>query len=62
VAEFLPRLENVKLNEEQLLSMEQEEFSRRFKKSPIKRTKLAGLKRNLRALKRTIADALEQST
>jgi epoxyqueuosine reductase len=54
VAEFLPREENVKLTEDTLLSMEQEEFSRRFKKSPIKRTKLAGLKRNLRALQRTI--------
>jgi epoxyqueuosine reductase QueG len=31
--------------------MTQEEFSTRFKKSPIKRTKLAGLKRNAEALK-----------
>jgi epoxyqueuosine reductase len=54
IQEFLPRRENVKLKEDQLLAMEQEEFSRRFKKSPIKRTKLAGLKRNLWALKRTI--------
>lgn len=57
VEEFSPRMENVALDEGTLSTMEQEEFSRRFKKSPIKRTKLAGLKRNLRALKRTIEDA-----
>jgi epoxyqueuosine reductase len=59
VEEFAPRMENISLSEATLFPMEQEEFSRRFKKSPIKRTKLAGLKRNLRALKRTIADALD---
>ncbi len=58
VVDFQPRIENVQLKAEQLLAMEQEEFSRRFKKSPIKRTKLAGLKRNLRALKRTIVDTI----
>jgi epoxyqueuosine reductase len=53
IAEFAPRMENVTLSAETLASMEQEEFSRRFKKSPIKRTKLAGLKRNLSATRRT---------
>lgn len=49
---FAPRMENVSLTADTLESMPQEEFSRRFKQSPVKRTKLAGLKRNLRALKR----------
>jgi hypothetical protein len=30
--------------------MEQSEFSDRFRKSPLKRTKLAGLQRNVEAL------------
>jgi epoxyqueuosine reductase QueG len=30
--------------------LQPEEFSERFRKSPIKRTKLAGLQRNARAL------------
>lgn len=50
VAEFAPRIENITLNPAELEAMEQEEFSRRFKESPVKRTKLAGLKRNLKAL------------
>ena len=56
VVEFAPRMENVSLSPTALREMLQEEFSARFRKSPIKRTKLAGLKRNLRALKRTIID------
>jgi epoxyqueuosine reductase len=49
-AVFQPRSKNIapKLNE--LAEMDQEEFSKRFTKSPIKRTKLAGLQRNARAL------------
>jgi epoxyqueuosine reductase len=47
VPDFAPRLENIELSRDEILSMEQEEFSRRFRKSPVKRTKLAGLKRNL---------------
>lgn len=49
---FGPRLENISMTPGIVESMEQEEFSRRFSKSPIKRTKLAGLKRNLRGLLR----------
>jgi hypothetical protein len=30
--------------------MKQEDFSDRFRKSPVKRTKLAGLQRNVNAL------------
>ena len=47
---FAAREANLGLTKENILSMEQEEFSKRFTHSPIKRTKLAGLKRNVRAL------------
>jgi epoxyqueuosine reductase QueG len=33
-----------------MIEMSQEEFSNRFRKSAIKRTKLAGLQRNARAV------------
>ncbi len=46
IAEFAPREENLHLTHEEIERMDQEEFSRRFRKSPVKRTKLAGLKRN----------------
>lgn len=49
--EFEPRQENLHLTKENIESMEQEEFTKRFRKSPVKRTKLAGLKRNARMLK-----------
>jgi epoxyqueuosine reductase len=51
IAEFAPREENLHLTKEAIAQMDQEEFSRRFQKSPVKRTKLAGLKRNVTALK-----------
>jgi len=47
---FAPREENLFLTKEKIETMEQEEFSKRFRKSPIKRTKLAGLKRNVKAM------------
>ena len=47
---FSPRLANLELTIEQIDQMEQTEFSERFRKSPIKRTKLAGLKRNAKVL------------
>ncbi len=50
IAAFAPRMENVTLTKEEIANMEQEEFSRRFQKSPVKRTKLAGLKRNAEAI------------
>ena len=34
----------------ELLAMEQEEFSAAFRRSPVKRAKLAGLKRNARVV------------
>lgn len=49
IREFAPRPEIVSLDSERILAMEQEEFSARFRKSPMKRAKLAGLKRNIRA-------------
>jgi epoxyqueuosine reductase len=50
LVEFQPRHNQTSLNLENVLSMTQEEFSSRFKNSPIKRTKLSGLKRNAMSL------------
>lgn len=47
---FAPKLQETHLSSEVILQMSQEEFSERFRKSPVKRTKLAGLQRNFRAL------------
>lgn len=47
IAEFAPREEILSLTRDTIESMEQEEFSKRFSKSPMKRAKLAGLKRNI---------------
>ncbi len=47
---LFPRNNEISLSLDAIVSMTQEEFSTRFKKSPIKRTKLAGLKRNAEAL------------
>jgi len=44
IAEFQPYVTNFSLKE--ITNMEEEEFKRRFETSPIKRTKLTGLKRN----------------
>ena len=46
IAEFAPREENLHLTKDAIAQMDQGEFSRRFQKAPVKRTKLAGLKRN----------------
>jgi epoxyqueuosine reductase len=50
IQEFAPRIENTSLTSNTILGMEQPEFSDRFRKSPVKRTKLAGLKRNAKVL------------
>ncbi len=47
---LVPRLGETNFNKEQIFSMTDEEFRSRFSKSPIKRTKLEGIKRNFRAL------------
>jgi epoxyqueuosine reductase len=51
ISEFAPRKDILALTSESIELMEQDEFSTIFRKSPIKRTKLAGLKRNVKALK-----------
>lgn len=43
---FLPRFEETSMNLNVIQQLTQEEFSTRFRKSPIKRSKIAGLKRN----------------
>jgi epoxyqueuosine reductase len=47
---FKPREENVAPKLKELAEISQEEFSRRFRKSPIKRTKHSGLVRNTKAV------------
>lgn len=51
VPEFAPREEIVSLTPDAIETMAQEEYAKRFHKSPMKRAKLAGLKRNIAALK-----------
>ncbi len=46
IQEFAPREGNLNLTRDKIAQMDAEEFSRRFQKSPVKRTKLAGLIRN----------------
>lgn len=48
--QFAPKFEETVLSSETVMLMNQEEFSQRFRKSPVKRTKLAGLQRNFLAL------------
>ena len=47
---FQPREENISPHLTELAGLSQEEFSRRFKKSPMKRTKHSGLTRNAKAV------------
>lgn len=49
IEEFQPRESVLKLTAEEVISMTQEDFSRTFKASPIKRAKLAGLRRNAKS-------------
>lgn len=46
IEEFRPRPAILRLDTEAIISMEQEDFSTLFRRSAIKRTKLAGLQRN----------------
>lgn len=50
---FMPRNNETRLMFQRIETYSQEEFSRRFRKSPLKRTKLAGLRRNARALQQS---------
>ncbi len=52
--EFAPRELRTSLETSVVSNMTQEEFSARFRKSPIKRTKLAGLKRNAAELHKNV--------
>jgi epoxyqueuosine reductase len=52
INEFL-NLKNLTLDLNSILNMPQDEFSTKFKNSPIKRTKLKGLQRNATALMNT---------
>jgi epoxyqueuosine reductase len=61
ISAFAPRPEIVSLDTDSILAMEQDEFSARFRKSPMKRAKLAGLKRNIRAAREAIAGAASKS-
>jgi epoxyqueuosine reductase len=47
---FTPRPGITELNLEELVAMSQEEFSTRFRRSAIKRTKVSGLRRNAKTL------------
>jgi epoxyqueuosine reductase len=47
---FLPRNGETYLNPSDVITLLPEQFSERFRKSPVKRTKLAGLQRNAQAL------------
>lgn len=49
---FQPRFAELSLNTNVVQQMTQEEFSTRFRKSPVKRSKIGGLKRNASALVR----------
>ncbi|HRP02767.1 MAG TPA: tRNA epoxyqueuosine(34) reductase QueG [Candidatus Kapabacteria bacterium] len=48
---FFPRLQETNFDKEKLINYTDEEFRLRFKNSPIKRTKLKGIKRNLKLLR-----------
>lgn len=52
IPEFTPRQELMALTRERVESMTQEEFSALFRNSAVKRTRISGLQRNLRALDR----------
>jgi epoxyqueuosine reductase len=49
---FEPRAGNVSADLDEVLNLSPERYAERFRRSAIKRTKLAGLKRNARALKK----------
>jgi epoxyqueuosine reductase len=51
---FEPRAGNVSADLDEVLNLSPERYAERFRRSAIKRTKLAGLKRNARALKKKI--------
>jgi len=52
---FQPRAENVSADLDVILALSPETYAEKFRRSAMKRTKLSGLKRNARALKRKIS-------
>ena len=46
IAEFFPVNDNQEIDLDKVISFSKDEFNKRFKESPVKRAKLAGLKRN----------------
>jgi len=54
---FAPRLAETSLDLDVVESLTPESYAERFRKSPMKRTKLAGLKRNANALKKWIGES-----
>ncbi|HEV2911953.1 MAG TPA: tRNA epoxyqueuosine(34) reductase QueG [Pyrinomonadaceae bacterium] len=55
-ARFEPRAGNVSIELSEILALTPETYSERFRRSPVKRAKLAGLQRNARALLLTLAE------
>lgn len=51
-----PKEKNTNLDLDKVLNLTQEEFNLQFKNSPIKRSKLEGLKRNAKILKKNLKD------
>jgi len=56
---FAPRFGETCLELEEVLMMSEEDFRQRFRKSPVKRPKRAGLQRNARAWKRVVSLSVE---
>ncbi|MDA0986873.1 MAG: tRNA epoxyqueuosine(34) reductase QueG [Bacteroidetes bacterium] len=46
INDFMPRTDNINPQLEKIIEMDSETFKKQFNKSPIKRTKISGLKRN----------------
>lgn len=54
LTEFKAREEILHLDQKEVMSLSEEEFSRIFKRSPLKRIKLSGLRRNANTIKNTL--------
>ncbi len=58
-ASFEPRKDNVSPDLQEILSLSQEKYAERFRRSAMKRTKLKGLQRNARALQQNVESKSE---
>jgi len=52
--EFFPQNGNIEIDLEEVFLIDQKKFNERFRKTPVKRTKLSGLKRNAKFIKSSI--------